>query len=98
MATFAAKFVDLTQSENANFTNFVNNFINVLNYVVPFAAGFGFFGFVIGVLKYVNAGGDSERLSQGKQLMVYGLIGLLVIFTFWGLAKLISNTYLAVGV
>lgn len=95
---FAVDFVDLSKPENANLTNFVNNFIKVLNYLVPFITGFSFFGFVTGVLKYVNAGGDSERLGQGKQFMIYGLIGLLVVFSYWGLAKLIANSYFSVGV
>jgi len=77
-----------------NLTDFVNNFISVLNYVVPFIATFGFFGFLTGVLKYVGAGGDEERLGQAKQLIVYGLIGLLIIFSFWGIASIFAKTYL----
>lgn len=81
-----------------NLSEFVNNFIAVLNVVIPFAMFFGFFGFLVGVLKYVGAGGDEERLGKAKQLIVYGLIGLLVMFSFWGLAKLLANTYLSLGV
>ncbi|GEM_PF-6924471 len=81
-----------------NLTEFVNNFTRVLNVVVPFIAGFGFFGFITGVLKYANAGGDEERLGKAKQLIAYGLLGMLVMFSFWGLAKILTATYLSVGV
>ncbi|MBU6389934.1 hypothetical protein KGQ31_00095 [Patescibacteria group bacterium] len=81
-----------------NLTDFVNNFIVILNYLIPFIVGFAFFGFMIGLLKYVGSGGDEERLSQGKQLIVYGLVGMVIAFSFWGLAKIIANTYLALGV
>ncbi len=81
-----------------NLTDFVNNFIVILNYLIPFIVGFAFFGFMSGLLKYVGSGGDEERLSQGKQLIVYGLVGMVIAFSFWGLAKIIANTYLALGV
>ncbi len=93
-----ADYIDLSQPGKANLMNFVNNFSTVLNVVIPFVAGLGFFGFLIGVLKYVGAGGDEERLGKAKQLILYGLIGLLVMFSFWGLAKLLANTYLSLRV
>jgi len=79
-----------------NFTEFVDNFTYVLNFVIAFAVGFCFFGLVIGILKYSGAGGDEERLGKAKQLIVYGLIGTFIAFSFWGLAKLLAATYLGV--
>ncbi|MDO8482436.1 MAG: hypothetical protein Q7S86_01295 [bacterium] len=93
--TFAAWNVG---DEPTNLTQFVNNFTSVLNVLVPFVAGFGFFAFVTGVLKYVNAGGDEERLGKAKQLIAYGLVGMFIMFSFWGLAKILAASYLAVGI
>lgn len=84
--------------EPTNLTQFVNNFTSILNVLVPFLMGFGFFGFVTGVLKYVNAGGDEERLGKAKQLIAYGLVGMLIMFSFWGLAKILSGSYLGEGI
>lgn len=83
-------------STPSNLTEFVGNFISTLNYVVIFVASFGFFVLITGVLKYVGAGGDEERLNKAKQLIIYGLVGMLVIFSFWGIANLLAKTYLAV--
>ncbi len=94
----ASVFGAIATRPPTNLTEFVNNFMGILNYVLPFVAAFGFFGFITGVLKYVNAGGDEERLSQSKQLMVYGLLGMFIMFTFWGIARLLSNSYLTVGI
>lgn len=80
-----------------NLTEFVNNFTKVLNVIVPFVAGLGFFGFLTGVLKYANAGGDEERLSHAKQLIAYGLVGMFIMFSFWGLAKILAGSYLGEG-
>jgi len=86
----------LALEEPKNLTEFVNNFISVLNLVVAFAAFFGFFGLITGILKYTGAGGDEERLGKARQLIIYGLIGMLIIFSFWGIAKLLAKTYLGV--
>ena len=79
-----------------NLTEFVDNFIKVLGPVTFFVAGLGFFGLVTGLLKYVGAGGDEERLGKAKQLIVYGLIGMFIMFSFWALAQIIAKTYLGV--
>ena len=84
--------------EPTNLTQFVNNFNSILNPVILFVASLGFFGFLTGVLKYTNAGGDEERLGKAKQLIAYGLVGMLIMFSFWGIAKILSSTYLAVGI
>gem|GEM_PF-6678975 len=87
-------FADLATPKNL--TEFVNNFITILNPVIAFVASIGFFVLLTGVLKYVGAGGDEERLGKAKQLIIYGLIGMLVIFSFWGIAKLLAKTYIGV--
>lgn len=79
-----------------NLTEFVNNFIAMLNPVILFVVSFAFFVFITGLLKYVGAGGDEERLGKAKQLIIYGLLGMLIIFSFWGLASIIAKTYLGV--
>ena len=89
-----ACFAALTQP--TNLTEFVNNFIFFINILVPFIMGFGFFGFITGVMKYANAGGDEERLGKAKQLIAYGLVGMLVMFSFWALAKILANSYFTV--
>ncbi len=81
-----------------NLTEFVNNFLTILDPVIFFVAGLGFFGMLTGILKYVGAGGDEERLGKGKKLIIYGLVGMFIMFSFWGLAKILANSYIPVGV
>lgn len=94
MAAFALK----PDGSAENLTEFVNNFNTILTPIFLFVAGFSFFGFVTGVLKYANAGGDEERLGKAKQLIAYGLVGMLIMFSFWGIAKILAATYLGEGI
>lgn len=80
-----------------NLAEFVNNFVTILNgKLLLFIAGFGFFGLLTGIMKYAGAGADEERLGKAKQLIVYGLLGNLILYSFWGLANLLAKTYLGV--
>lgn len=90
-------FAQATPTPPKNLTTFVMNFIDILIPVTLFVSGFGFFGMLTGILKYVGAGGDEERLGKAKQLILYGLLGMLIMFSFWGLARLLANTYLGVN-
>lgn len=85
-----------TLQKPTNLNEFVTNFIVVLDKVIWFVSGFGFLGILTGLLKYVGAGGDEERLSKAKQLIAYGFFGVLIIFSFWGIVKLFAKTYLGV--
>lgn len=94
--------VSAALTEPKNLTDFANNFNMILNGgagwigITQLLIGFCFFGIIIGILKYSGAGGNEEKLGEGKQLIMYGIIGLFIAFTFWGLAKLLAKTYLGV--
>ena len=46
---------------------------------------------VIGGFQMVFAGGDPERFKNGRQTIVYTVIGYGIIFLAWGLVSLIQN-------
>jgi len=59
--------------------------------LVVFAAGFLFF--VYGLVEFLwklNEGGDN---SEGKRHMVYGLVGMLIMISVYGILGLIDNTF-----
>ena len=48
--------------------------------------------FVIGVIQYVIAS-DEEAKTTGRNRMIYGIIGLVVIVALWGLVRIVTNTF-----
>ena len=52
--------------------------------------------FIWGVVQYITAGGDEEKLGKGKQHMIWGIIGMAVAGAAWGIVAIIWN-YLGVG-
>ncbi len=47
--------------------------------------------FIWGIVKYVIAG-DEEAKAKGRQMMIWGVVGLFAIVAVWGLVKFIANT------
>ncbi len=64
----------------------------LLNTIVPILIILGVIFFIWGVVTYVIAQ-DDEAKTRGRDLMIYGLIGLLVIVSMWGLVAILKNTF-----
>ena len=47
--------------------------------------------FLYGVFKFIRA--DAEKKEEGKEFMLWGIIGLFVMLSVWGLVNVIRNTF-----
>ena len=65
---------------------------NILNTIIPILMVLGVLYFVWGVVSYVIAA-DEEAKTAGRQKMIYGIIGLVVIVGLWGLVSIVVNTF-----
>lgn len=65
---------------------------NILNKIIPVIIVLGVLYFVWGVVTYVISG-DEEAKSAGRDRMIYGIIGLVVIVGMWGLVRIVSQTF-----
>ena len=64
----------------------------LINTVIPILITLGVVYFVWGVISYVVAG-DDEAKTKGRDKMIYGLIGLLVIVSVWGLVNVLKRSF-----
>jgi len=66
-------------------------FINV--YLIPFLFAIAFYVFIWGIFNYFIAGGaNEEQRDKGKQLVMWGIIGFVIMVSVWGLINLVTNT------
>lgn len=49
--------------------------------------------FFWGVAKYITAGADEEKRAAARSLMIYGVIGVFVVFSIWGLVALLGRVF-----
>jgi uncharacterized membrane protein YidH (DUF202 family) len=65
---------------------------NILDTLIPILIVLGIVFFVWGVVSYVISN-DEEAKKRGKNKMIYGIIGLVVIVAMWGLVGIVTKTF-----
>ena len=70
----------------ANFSELVDIFLGLISLVLPVIAGLAFLAFLWGLAKFMfRVDGDEKAITEGKKLMIWGLIALFVMLSFWGI-------------
>lgn len=86
-AAHAASFKELT----ASIVTLVNDS------VIPLLYAFAFIFFLIGMVRFFFFGGEEHR-QKGKQFMLWGVIGFVVLFSVWGIVRLFLTAIPGTGV
>ncbi|MFA6408262.1 MAG: hypothetical protein WCW36_02190 [Candidatus Paceibacterota bacterium] len=68
--------------------------IGVLNtVVVPIIFALAFASFVWGVVDYLLIHGDEEKKrEEGRQFILWGILGMVVLFSVWGFVNIMLST------
>jgi hypothetical protein len=66
----------------------VNCYFNDLIYIM---LGLAIIFFMFGVFKFMTAEGDDKK--AGKDIIVWGIIGIFVLISMWGLVAILQNTF-----
>ena len=53
--------------------------------------------FLWGVIQYVIAGGDEDKIKTAKDYIVWGLVGLFVMLTMWGIVYAVTGLFFTGG-
>lgn len=65
---------------------------NILNTIIPVIIVLGVVYFVWGVVSYVISS-EEEAKKAGRDRMIFGIIGLVVIVSMWGLVAVVTKTF-----
>jgi len=65
---------------------------SILKLIIPVLILLGVVYFIWGVISYVISD-DEEAKKKGKNKIIYGLIGFVVIFALWGLVSIVIKTF-----
>ena len=85
MIVLAQEFGEIGQ-----FFGKVSIFIN--STLIPLVFGLALLVFLWGIFKFFILGGSEEsKREEGKQLMMYAIIGFVVMVSVWGIVNLIAS-------
>lgn len=61
--------------------------------VLPLLMALGVVGFIFGIIKFFLNPNNEKEKEGGKKFMTNGLIALFVMVSFWGILKIVINTF-----
>ncbi|MCC2630674.1 MAG: seg [Candidatus Paceibacter sp.] len=66
--------------------------IDILNAIIPLLFAIAFLTFIWGIIKYIYAAGP-QKLNEGRNYIIYGVIAMTVMVSVWGIAEVLKNTF-----
>lgn len=82
---------------SATFADVVQYAISLIDAAVPVLAVLALVLFFAGIVRYVAKAGDEKGKERDKEVMLWGLIALFVIFSIWGILRVLNNTLFGGG-
>lgn len=84
----------VTFAANRTFLELVTNVVmaGVLKPIVPLLVSLTIIVFIIGIIKFIRAADEKNR-EEGKQFMLWGVIGIFVMVSVWGLVGIIQRSF-----
>ncbi|MEI8130227.1 MAG: pilin [bacterium] len=61
-------------------------------YIVPLLLAIGLLLFVYGMVQFISSS-DAEERAEGRQFMIWGVVGFAVIFSVWGILTIFNQTF-----
>ena len=83
----------LVWAQITDFKSLVNKIIDNINYLVVLVIGLAVFVFIWGIFKYFVAGADEKKVEEAKNVLLFGLLGIFIMFSIWGLVNIVINTF-----
>lgn len=75
----------------ASFKDLTNQIVIVVDRgIIPLIYALTFIVFLIGMVRFFFMGGEEER-QKGKQFMLWGIIGFVVLASVWGIVRLLLS-------
>ncbi|MBP9710864.1 MAG: hypothetical protein KBD50_01190 [Candidatus Pacebacteria bacterium] len=69
----------------------VNQIVDLINSAIPVVVGVALLFYFLAIIRYISKAGDAGGKSEEKKTLLWGLIGLFVIFSIWGILNLFEN-------
>ncbi len=77
-----------------NFREVVGLFLDILGRIVPVIFSLALLYFFWGVAKYIYSSGDEKAAEEGKAVMLWGVIGLFVMVSIFGILQFLKRSFL----
>lgn len=65
----------------------------LINPLIEFAFIVALVVFLFGVMEFIRGASNEEKRGKGKDHMMWGIVGFLIMFGVWGIINILVNTF-----
>ena|SRR3989344_7281862 len=65
----------------------------ILGKLAPMLVAIAVIVLLVAIVNYIRAGEEEEKRGKARDMMIYGIIGLFVMISLWGLVAILSGTF-----
>lgn len=80
---------------SSTFRDVVDLSISLINLVIPVLVALALVLFLWGGVRYIYKSGDAHGKGADKEALLWGVIALFVLFSIWGLLRLLKESFLS---
>ncbi|MEK7669142.1 MAG: hypothetical protein AAB350_00925 [Patescibacteria group bacterium] len=80
-------------AEPKNLTEIIGLFTDIGLVLIPFLGAVAFLVFVLGVARFIKAAGNEKEIKDSKNLLIWGIVGLFVMVTIWGIITFLRGEF-----
>ncbi len=66
---------------------------DIIDVIIPLLITIAVLTLMWGIVQFITAAGDEEKRKKGREFIIYGIIGLFVMVSIWGLVGVLSGTF-----
>lgn len=91
---FFIPFISYASAFGGDLKTFVDSYVLVtFKILVPILTGIAFLLFFWGVAKFILSAGEANELEKGRQMMIWGVLAIFVLVSFWGIIRFLSAQF-----
>ncbi len=87
----AASPLAVFAAETRTVDQILGSFSTLLNTLITFFILLATVLFLWGIVKYIMAGGDEEKIKEARSTIIYGIIFLAVMLAVWGFVNIVLD-------
>ncbi len=76
-----------------NLTDIIKMFTDIGLRLIPLFGAIAFFMFLWGVARFIRAAGNEKELKESKNLLIWGLVGMFILMTIWGIVSFLRSEF-----
>ena len=85
--------VSVFAQQITNFDDVTYKATNIGQTVIVILISFAVIWIIVNVVRYLIAGKDGAERAEGGMRILWGVVGLFVILSIWGLVAILKNTF-----